>query len=188
MLFDELKRTGINIWVHKNFISEKEAAEYSKIASELKEDLWTDGPISSSIPVPELADLRNKIGSLLEGDLQLGESESFVRMIKGSVWGDHTDDHNHLDLIKKAKEYQEGSPYDLVEIPQFGLVVYFNDFEGGELFYPTQNIEYKPEPGDLVIHSANASCLHGVKELLSDVRYSYSNHIYREVKVAKDGL
>jgi hypothetical protein len=69
------------------------------------------------------------------------------------------------------------------EDKKYGIVVYFNEFEGGEIYYPNQDIEYKPNPGDLIIHSAEEHCLHGVRPVKSDIRYSMSGHIYNMIKV-----
>ncbi|MGA1046549.1 MAG: hypothetical protein ACO3UU_00935, partial [Minisyncoccia bacterium] len=36
----------------------------------------------------------------------------------------------------------------------YGVITYFGDFTGGEVYYPHQNIEIPVQPGDLVIHGA----------------------------------
>ena len=71
----------------------------------------------------------------------------------------------------------------------YGVVAYFGDFEGGEIFYHSFNKDgtlseinlnldecliYKPEAGDVVIHSAYAPYYHGTLPVLSGVRYAYS--------------
>lgn len=73
----------------------------------------------------------------------------------------------------------------------YGVVAYFGEYEGGEIFYPNINpdgtlktedndvrgkcLEFKPERGDLVIHSAFDPYAHGVREVTSGIRYAYSN-------------
>lgn len=72
----------------------------------------------------------------------------------------------------------------------YGVVAYLGDFEGGEVFYPNINpdgtlkdhvvdgpecLEYKPERGDVVIHSAFDPYSHGVREVTSGIRYAFSN-------------
>ena len=64
----------------------------------------------------------------------------------------------------------------------WGVCGYFGDFEGGEIYYPNQNIEIAVRPGDLVIHGALADCLHGVKEVTKGTRYVYSNFSLRPEK------
>jgi hypothetical protein len=74
----------------------------------------------------------------------------------------------------------------------YGIVVYFGDYEGGEIFYPDINpdgtrkdawqlinnpecLEYKPEKGDVVIHCAFDPYSHGVRNVTSGIRYAFSN-------------
>jgi hypothetical protein len=72
----------------------------------------------------------------------------------------------------------------------YGVCAYFGDYEGGEIFYPSINpdgtikaegnsqegcFEYKPEKGDIVIHSAFEPYSHGVREVISGTRWVFSN-------------
>ena len=71
----------------------------------------------------------------------------------------------------------------------FGVVAYFGEFDGGEVFYPRVDkngiprdtydeidcFEYKPERGDIVVHSAFDQYEHGVREVTSGIRYAFSN-------------
>jgi hypothetical protein len=73
----------------------------------------------------------------------------------------------------------------------YGVCAYLGDFEGGEIFYPNLNpdgtlkkenedlnkpcFEYKPEKGDIVIHSAFDPYGHGVRDVKSGIRYCFSN-------------
>jgi hypothetical protein len=75
----------------------------------------------------------------------------------------------------------------------YGLVGYFGDFEGGEIFYvnidkngnrtdgigPDDCLHIKPERGDLVIHGAFAPHAHGVKPVTSGRRYAFSNFVLK---------
>ena len=78
----------------------------------------------------------------------------------------------------------------------YGVVAYFGDFEGGEIFYPSINpdgsiksennnqvgcFEYKPEKGDVLIHSAFDPYGHGVREVKSGLRYAYSNFSLKSI-------
>jgi hypothetical protein len=65
---------------------------------------------------------------------------------------------------------------------EWGVVAYFGDFTGGEVYYPLQGIEIAVQPGDLVILGALDDHLHGVKEVKSGVRYAYSNFSLRADK------
>ena len=76
----------------------------------------------------------------------------------------------------------------------YGLVVYFGDFEGGEVYYPNLNKEgkfignfipldennefiVKPNNGDLIIHGSHGDYCHGVKEVTNGVRFAFSNFV-----------
>jgi len=75
----------------------------------------------------------------------------------------------------------------------FGLVGYFGDFQGGEIFYvnidksgnrtdgigDTNCLTIQPERGDLVIHGAFAPHAHGVKPVSSGRRYAFSNFVLK---------
>ena len=57
----------------------------------------------------------------------------------------------------------------------WGVCTYFGEWEGGELYYPNQDVTINVKPGDLVIHGALSDCMHGVKEITSGTRYTFSN-------------
>lgn len=75
----------------------------------------------------------------------------------------------------------------------FGLVGYFGDFQGGEIFYVNINkdgdrtdgtgeencLAIQPERGDLVIHGAFSPHAHGVKPVTSGRRYAFSNFVLK---------
>lgn len=75
----------------------------------------------------------------------------------------------------------------------YGLVAYFGDFEGGEIFYvnikedgtkrnpaeETEVLSFKPERGDLVVHGAFGPHTHGVKPVTKGNRYAFSNFVLK---------
>jgi hypothetical protein len=64
----------------------------------------------------------------------------------------------------------------------YGIIGYFGDFTGGQVYYPELGIEIQPEPGDLVIHGAHSREKHGVREVLSGIRYAYSTFCMKSEK------
>ena len=123
-----------------------------------------------------------KITKLPEG-LYLGDSTSFIRLFTDNFWLTHADANDFYPIREKAAQLKENEPFTWADNEKWGLVVYFNEFEGGEIYYPHQNIEYKPNAGDLIVHSAEENCLHGVKPVKSTVRYSHSNHLFEKIKI-----
>jgi hypothetical protein len=54
-----------------------------------------------------------------------------------------------------------------------GTVFYLNDdYEGGELYFPLQGIEFKPKPGAAYFFPGDKNYIHGVRPVTSGVRYT----------------
>jgi hypothetical protein len=189
---DGFEKLGDDIYVYHNFVTEEECNSILDIAVSLSEDQWVgrfstagEGHKTSNRSIDQLVPIKKRLSDKLEDGIHLAENISIVRMKKGATWGLHSDNHDFLDIINASKNYVEGEEYTLEKNNIWGLVMYFNDFDGGCLFYPNQGIEYQPKKGDLVIHSSEEHCLHGVNELKSDVRYSHSNNLFNYIKVPK---
>jgi hypothetical protein len=190
-MFDKgFTKLGEDIYVYKNFVSKEELINISDYLKTLSDDDWYEDnkDIKWMLRTDDtkiLEPIRDRIVSLSDKDMTVGHNTVFVKMKSGYSWAVHEDEYEFKDVIKKSKTYVEGDAFDLVDVSVYGIVIYFNEFEGGEIYYPEQNIEYKPNPGDMVIHGSGFNCRHGVKEILSDVRYSHSNHISRKIKITK---
>lgn len=189
---DGFEKIGEDIYVYHNFVTEEECDSILDIAKSLTEEEWVgrfnttgEGHKTSNRSIDHLIPIKKRLSDKLEEGIYLAENISIVRMKKGATWGLHSDNHDFLDLIAASKLYTEGQEYTLEKNNIWGLVMYFNDFDGGRLFYPNQGVEYQPKRGDLVIHSSEEHCLHGVDELKSDVRYSHSNNLFNYIKVPK---
>jgi hypothetical protein len=189
---DGFKVLGDDIYVYNNFVTEKECNEILSLVKTFKEEKWI-GRFSTSgeghkwydQSIDLLIPIKKRIENLLNNEVYLGHNLSIVRMVKGNNWVLHSDNHDFKEIIEASKKLKENEEFELRENVVMGLILYFNDFEGGDLYYPIQNVNYQPKKGDLVIHDAGTKCQHGVNELLSDVRYSHSNHLYILVKVPK---
>lgn len=54
-----------------------------------------------------------------------------------------------------------------------GSIFYFNDnYEGGELYFPNQGIEFKPVPGSAYFFPGDKNYIHGVKEITGGFRFT----------------
>jgi len=187
---DSFEQLGEDIYVYRNFISWEELKTINDLILSLNEEEWIHdesifGMLWNKISSPhkELQFMRERIIDLLPEGLYLGHSTAFTRLFTDDFWGPHADAHDFYPIREKAAQLKENEPFIWADNEKWGLVVYFNEFEGGEIYYPHQNIEYKPNPGDLVIHSAEENCLHGVKPVKSKVRYSHSNHLFEKIKI-----
>ena len=80
------------------------------------------------------------------------------------VMGIHKDDFGYKEFLNIKNEDQ---------ILLFGGIYYINDnYNGGEICYPSQGIEIKPRANMLVVHSASDEYEHGVKQVYENPRYS----------------
>lgn len=77
-----------------------------------------------------------------------------------------------LDPPHADCENVDGSPHPYPQ-RHYSAVIYLNDdFQGGEIFFPNQNIKPKISPGMLVKFSGTAEHLHGVTEVTQGLRYT----------------
>lgn len=54
----------------------------------------------------------------------------------------------------------------------FSSILYLNrDFEGGDLWFPNQNITIRPQSNKLTIFPSTFEYIHGVREVVSGIRY-----------------
>lgn len=181
------KKIGNDIYVYENFISKEELELINnRINSGI--DLWAhNDPLDKrqhwSLRVEETSFIVPRLQSLIGDNYFVRDHANIIRLKMGDDWGLHSDNHEFIAIRELSKTLKDGEDFELVDNNIWGIVIYFNDFVGGEIFYPEQNIEYKPNAGDLVIHSSDEHCIHGVKPVLSDARYSHSNAIYEKIKV-----
>jgi hypothetical protein len=81
------------------------------------------------------------------------------------------DDHEpHADSVNPS-----GEPHPFFW-RKYTAVIYLNkDFEGGELYFPNQNICLPPEPNSIAIFPGTLEYLHGVKMITSGTRYTLAS-------------
>jgi predicted 2-oxoglutarate/Fe(II)-dependent dioxygenase YbiX len=69
-------------------------------------------------------------------------------------------------------EDPEGNPNEAY-IVDYGSVLYLNDdYEGGEIYFPDQGIDFKPNAGTVVFFPSNNMYIHGVREITNGIRYT----------------
>jgi|LauGreDrversion4_2_1035121.scaffolds.fasta_scaffold427710_2 predicted 2-oxoglutarate/Fe(II)-dependent dioxygenase YbiX len=64
---------------------------------------------------------------------------------------------------------------------EYSIVLYLNNFEGGEINYPDINIVHSPKIGDLILHKP--SIRHEVLKLKSENRYTYTSFLWSQRNV-----
>ena len=183
------EKLGEDIYVYHKFVSDEICDLVCKDAELIKDEDWQvfhfERYMSKVQGSPRLRKIKDNISLILKEGLSIGNGLAVHKMKKGSYFHAHSDNYGFTDVIKAAEMYVDGEEFDLVKNNVFGIIVYLNDFEGGEIEYVNQNIKYKPIKGDLLIHGAHNSCEHKVNEVLSEIRYVYPNNVFEFVKVPK---
>jgi len=94
----------------------------------------------------------------------LPTSPAIVRWLPGYRQEPHADKELHTGPdAGKANDFPY---YDLS-----GLFYLNDDYEGGELYFPNQGIEFKPKPAAGYFFPGDMNYIHGVKEITSGIRY-----------------
>lgn len=183
------QQLGNEIYVYKSFLSSEEVNQYKSIIDiYVENNLWDNGMdhpffkgrVTSNIP--ELEKVRKKMIDIFEPEYKVGPNISASVLRTGDHWDLHFDAHDFMEKREISATVKDGDPFILIDDSKYGTVIYFNEFEGGNLFYPTQNISYHPEPGDLMLHSSEEFCLHGVSEVIKGPRYGLSGHLSQPMK------
>jgi len=90
---------------------------------------------------------------------------ALVRWPTGSLQVPHADKELHSGP-------SAGTPNDF---PWYDLstIFYLNDdYEGGELFFPNQSIQFKPKKGGVYFFPGDMNYIHGVRPVISGCRYT----------------
>jgi hypothetical protein len=96
----------------------------------------------------------------------------------GSYLEPHTDIIDYFqpeiyDVGNLLSEQEKAFPF--LWSGHLSIIVYLNNnYEGGVLYFPDQNINIEPKPGMLVMFPGNLHFLHGVTEVLKNTRYTVS--------------
>jgi hypothetical protein len=101
------------------------------------------------------------------------QTKFYVRDVLVSVYGESSYINPHID-------------YDNPKLKDsLGAVFYFNDdYEGGEIYFPNFNYEYKPKKGSIIVFPCNnKEYLHGVKVITSGIRYTMPIEITEDKKL-----
>jgi len=92
-------------------------------------------------------------------------SPALVRWLPGNLQMPHADKELHEgDNAGKPNDFPW---YDIATI------MYLNDdYEGGELYFPNQGIQFKPKRGAAYFFPGDMNYIHGITEITSGIRYT----------------
>ena len=108
--------------------------------------------------------LKPKIDDFFNVDAQ-PTSPALVRWFPGQFQMPHADKELH-------EGDNAGRPNDF---PWYDLatIIYLNDdYDGGELYFPNQNIQFKPKAGGAYFFPGDMNYIHGITKIESGIRYT----------------
>lgn len=183
--FEKSEQIGDQIYAYRGFLSQKEVEEYLKLIESFPKEDWLDGeqfqkPGTETIGNNIFGNVLKKIqNEIVPEGLFLENTPSVTKIQDGNGMQEHSDDCPHC---KKINDPSLDMPDHLMKrCVLYGMVVYFSKFTGGQIYYPEQDVMFTPEPGDLIIHSTNKYCKHGVKPVIDGIRYSMAPYIVEYV-------
>jgi len=91
-------------------------------------------------------------------------STAIVRWLPGQLQRPHADKELH-------EGENAGKPNDFPWYDIAGLFYLNNDYEGGELYFPNQDVSFKPKAGSAYFFPGDMNYIHGVSEIKSGIRY-----------------
>jgi hypothetical protein len=202
---ENVEKIADGIWIYKNFVSKEKVEEINGIMERYKtfksvpnhsggtlyEDMLIDWYQEKTSPmITELYPVWCQMSELLGPEYQIHPQLSMLVTRPGDTMFIHSDspgEEMNEDLTVEDR-------WNTCCVLQYGAVVYFGEFEGGEVFYPHINkdgvfeggqtplkegreLRVSPQPGDLVIHGALSNHAHGVHEITKGYRYAFSNFV-----------
>lgn len=91
-------------------------------------------------------------------------SPAIVRWLPGQLQMPHADKELH-------EGDNAGLPNDFPYYDLAGLFYLNDDYEGGELYFPLQGIQFKPKAGSAYFFPGDKNFIHGVTPIESGIRY-----------------
>lgn len=165
------------VMIYRNFIDSDTVEKINKIAENYVNEIqptnkavtWYNDKLTGKIP--ELLDVWEKISDFIYPDFVIHPALNLQVMKIGEDMFVHEDSPG----MDNEEMLTVNDLWSSCCILSYGIIAYFGDFSGGEVFYPELNLELDPKPGDLVIHGAHSREKHGVKKVSSGIRYAFSN-------------
>lgn len=167
--FLEKAAKSITIWdVTESHVNENGTVIYDS-------DYWKDRVASApslnkNDPkiVPVIYGLFERLQPIIEKFYQVKAEptgQTIVRWLPGQFQNPHADKELHDGP-------DAGKPNDFPYYDIASLFYINDDYEGGELYFPLQDIKFKPKRGAAYFFPGDKNFVHGVSEIKSGIRYT----------------
>jgi predicted 2-oxoglutarate/Fe(II)-dependent dioxygenase YbiX len=122
-----------------------------------------DPRISQTITVMQLR-LKERVDAFFSVDAK-ATSPAIVRWLPGQLQMPHADKELH-------EGDHRGKPNDFPYYDIAGLFYINDDYVGGELYFPNQEIQFKPKAGAAYFFPGDMNYIHGVTPIESGIRFT----------------
>jgi hypothetical protein len=190
-----IEQLAPRLFRYKNFVSPEKIKEINEIMAkheQTREEFMSDHTIDwyhgKTTPLlPELYEVWCKMNEVLMPEYVIHPQLAMLATKVGETMFIHSDspgEDMEEDLVAEDR-------WNTCCVLHYGAIVYFGEFEGGEVFYPHYNkngefaeswpedevLRIQPVAGDLIIHGALDDSAHGVDTITSGIRYAFSNFV-----------
>lgn len=118
--------------------------------------------------VPVIVELVARLKPIIEDFYNVKASptgQTIVRWLPGQLQRPHADKELHDGP-------DAGKPNDFPWYDLASLFYLNDDYEGGELYFPNQGIQFKPKRGAAYFFPGDMNFIHGVTEIKNGIRYT----------------
>ena len=155
------------LFIYKNFLDQEVIDKYTTKLDSLPIESWSHENTNeywSNKVSPDIieSDIHNKVLELLRPAFWTYKIPNFYRLAKGQSAQLQTSEQYYGDNGQRI-------------IGHYKIALYLGEFEGGEICFPDQTFEYKPNPGDLLLFKIHPYYNHYTKEVTSGNRYVYTD-------------
>lgn len=165
----------LNEFASKNTIWDQTETHYNEDGTVIYDSGYWDHRVATA-PTLEKSDpkvieiiagmqdrLKEKVDAFFSVDAH-PTSPAVVRWLPGQRQQPHADKELH-------EGEGRGKPNDFPYYDIAGLFYINDDYEGGELYFPNQGIQFKPKAGAAYFFPGDMNYIHGVTEIRSGMRY-----------------
>lgn len=193
----DVLQLGPELWVIKNFLSPSECEDIiNQVESASEQWQGDDGQVywkriskgnrKETLNSKTYTAFEYVLQDKIEG-LKFFEDETFIKYMNNGFMGIHYDNFQNEQWIEHTIKNDHLPKNKEVTNQKYSCVLYLNDHEGGELYYPKWDVIYKPMGGDLIIHNANTvDSMHGSMPLKSSERYIFISTVFEPTMVNGD--
>ena len=135
-----------------------------------KDRVATERTITEQDPTigPMITKIVNRLKIIVDDFFKVDAIQTppaIVRWLPGQFQNPHADKELH-------EGDNAGKPNDFPYYDLAGLFYLNDDYEGGELYFPKQGIQFKPKAGAAYFFPGDLNYIHGVTEITSGIRYT----------------